>query len=87
MAIDLTGGLPADREYVFPACPDTPGMRELKLTGDAPNVELRGKKVELVVFGRMGHSILLEDQEREFYARLLQFLDANIGASTSAGWV
>ena len=28
MAIDLTGGLPADREYVFPECPETPGMRD-----------------------------------------------------------
>lgn len=28
MAIDLTGGLDAAREYVFPQCPDTPGMRD-----------------------------------------------------------
>jgi dipeptidyl aminopeptidase/acylaminoacyl peptidase len=44
-----------------------------------------GKPVELIVFGRMGHSILLEDQKQEFYARLLQFLDANIGSGTAAG--
>jgi hypothetical protein len=28
MGIDLTGGLDADREYVFPECPDAPGMRD-----------------------------------------------------------
>ena len=28
MAIDLTGGLDASREYLFDACPDTPGMRD-----------------------------------------------------------
>ena len=28
MGIDLTGGLDADREYVFAECPDIPEMRE-----------------------------------------------------------
>lgn len=28
MAIDLTGGLNASREYVFPECPQPPGMRD-----------------------------------------------------------
>ena len=28
MAIDLTGGLDAEREYGFPECPETPGMRD-----------------------------------------------------------
>ncbi|HEY6130641.1 MAG TPA: hypothetical protein VIV27_01415 [Halioglobus sp.] len=28
MAIDLTGGMAISREYVFPQCPETPGMRD-----------------------------------------------------------
>lgn len=28
MSMDLTGGLDDSREYVFPACPDTPGIRD-----------------------------------------------------------
>ena len=41
-----------------------------------------GKPVELVQYSRTGHSIMIEEYELDYYARLLQFLDANLGART-----
>jgi dipeptidyl aminopeptidase/acylaminoacyl peptidase len=41
------------------------------------------KPTELVQFSRTGHSILIEEHELEFYARLLKFLGENIGPGTT----
>jgi dipeptidyl aminopeptidase/acylaminoacyl peptidase len=37
------------------------------------------KPAQLVQFSRTGHSVLLEQHEQEYYARLLEFLADNIG--------
>jgi len=38
-----------------------------------------GKQVELIVYPRMGHSMMIEEQRQDFFARMLQFLDKHIG--------
>lgn len=46
-------------------------------------LEKAGKPVELVRYSRTGHSIFIDKHERDFYARLLAFLDAHIGPSAA----
>jgi hypothetical protein len=49
MTMDLTGGLDRSREYVFPECPDTPGMRDgvnMWVADDRGRVELPRFAVE-----------------------------------------
>ena len=41
------------------------------------------KPVELVRYPFTGHGILIDKYERDYYARILAFLDANIGASAT----
>lgn len=43
-----------------------------------------GKQVELIVYPRMGHSMVIEEQRQDFFARMLQFLDTYIGGNAPA---
>ena len=60
MTIDFTGGLDASREYVFPECPDEPGMRDavnMWVSDDRGAVGLPRFAVEAVAPGWDRHDV------------------------------
>jgi pimeloyl-ACP methyl ester carboxylesterase len=89
-AAELSAGSPAQRAAeigvpVFLAHGRLDAIADIKFARAMESALNKGagKRVDLVEYPYQGHGLVLADQREDFYARLLDFLRANLGAGAA----